>query len=257
LSQHYDIFNPAFDEILQQVNDACSKLNIDFYIAGAVARDYHLNKIDDYSPSRKTADIDIAVMVADEETYIKLKESLIASKKFIQHKEPIKLLFNNAIELDLLPFGDIENEGVTQLTKQTNFVLGVEGFGLLNNFTEKTPWNNKVEVRICSLEGIILLKLIANDERPQRTKDLADIQSIIKLYFDVESDVIYSENYDLLELYDVEDIKGYKSSICAHVIGRKLKTILKKDEKLNQRIITILKKDKGEFWNNILTGLTE
>jgi hypothetical protein len=60
----------------------------------------------------------------------------------------------------------------------------------------------------------------------------------------------------MMDLYDT-DYKAYIPNISAHVIGRKLKTVLIKDQKLSGRIISILKKDKDSFWENLLSGLLE
>lgn len=256
MTQNSDIFDPAFDEILKHVNQEASYLGIDFYLAGAVARDYHLNKSGDYTPSRRTADIDIAVMVATEDEFCILKDRLIETGHFEEHKEPIKLIYKKSVELDLLPFGDIEEAGITRLTKPKLFTLDMPGFSILNEHAEQIQWSDNVQARVCSLEGIVLLKLIAHNDRPQRTKDLIDIQQIIKLYFDVYSNGVYENHFDLMELYPTDD-NDYKQQVCAHVIGRKLKIILSVDKQLLKRVITILQEDKDSFWSNILKGIDE
>lgn len=250
------IYNPAFSEILEHVNREATILGINFYLAGAVARDYHLSKSGEYIPSRRTEDIDIAVMVANEEQFIQLKKRLVETKLFKEHTEPIKLIFKEALELDLLPFGDIEESGVTKLTKPKIFTLEMPGFTLLNEYTEEAKWNERLKAKVCSLEGLVLLKLFANHDRPQRTKDLIDIQLIIKLYFNLFSEEVYEIHFDLMNLYDTHDV-AYISKICAHVIGRKLKMILQKDELLLKRTIEILKLNKDGFWDNMLIGLIE
>lgn len=256
MPQHSNIFNPVLEDVLTYVSRAAIACEIDFYLAGAVARDYHLSKDSRYEPSRKTEDIDIAVMVATEEKFILLKQQLLATGFFEEQREPIKLIYKNSIELDLLPFGDIEDAGVTTLMHPKAFTMDMHGFMLLNDHTENAAWSNDINVRVCSIEGIVLLKLIANNDKPQRTKDLIDIQQIIKLYFDIYSDDVYEMHFDVMKLYDTND-RDYKQKICAHVIGRKLKTILIKDPQLLQRITSILQQDKDAFWSELLKGLLE
>ncbi|MBL7888482.1 MAG: nucleotidyl transferase AbiEii/AbiGii toxin family protein [Bacteroidia bacterium] len=256
MTQNSNIFDPAFDEILRHVNKEATALKIEFYLAGAVARDYHLNKLANYTPSRKTADIDIAVMVTSEVEFSKLKESLIQTGNFEEHNEPIKLIYKKSIELDLLPFGDIEKEGITTLTKPKIFVLDMPGFAILNKYAEQVQWSDEVNARVCSIEGIVLLKLIANNDRPERTKDLIDIQQIILIYFEAFSDDVYEHHFDLMEKYNTSD-RDYIQQVSAHVIGRKLKKVLNSEEDLMKRIIHILKDDKDLYWKNILSGLTE
>ena len=252
-----NIVNPLLKEILWYINEAAVPLGIDFYVAGAVARDYHLSKMPDYIPSRRTEDIDVAVMVANEEEFIQLKKALINTLLFKEHKEPIKLIYKDSIELDLLPFGDIEESGITRLTQPKIFTLDMPGFFLLNEFTELVQWNEEFKAKVCVLEGIVLLKLIAYNDKPQRTKDFIDIQQIIKHYFYITSDDIYEHHFDLLELYDENDLQGYIPKVCAHVIGRKLKVMLQTDAKLNERIHGILNNSEQNFWENILKGLSE
>lgn len=251
-----NIVNPLLKEILGHINVAALPLGIDFYVAGAVARDYHLSKMPDYIPSRRTEDIDVAVMVANEEEFIQLKKALINTALFKEHKEPIKLIYKDGIELDLLPFGEIEESGITRLTKPKTFTLDMPGFSLLNEFTEIVQWDEELQAKICAIEGIVLLKLIAYNDKPHRTKDLVDIQQIIKHYFDITSDEIYENHFDLMELYDTND-RDYMPKVCAHVIGRKLKVMLGTDEKLNERIQGILSNPEQSFWENILIGLSE
>lgn len=74
----------------------------------AIARDIQLG---DFVNTRKTNDVDIAIRVGDEKQFSILKKALIETGRFVAHEsEAIKLFHNGAIELDLLPFGDIEDE---------------------------------------------------------------------------------------------------------------------------------------------------
>lgn len=256
MTLHSEIIHTTLIEVLNYVNREAKLLSIDFYIVGAIARDYHFMKLGDYIPSRRTADIDIAVMVSNETEYIALKKALVKTGYFEEMSEPIKLIYNNSIEIDLLPFGDIETNGITLLTQPKIFTLEMPGFSLVNNYVEKSILSDQLETNICSIVGLVLLKLIAQDDRPQRTKDNADIQQIIKHYFDIYTYDIYEEHFDLMEKYDTND-RYYLQKICAHVIGRQLYEMLKNDRSLLNRVINILNKNKDDFWNNMLEGISE
>lgn len=242
------------EEILSQVSNACRYLGIDFYLAGAVARDYHLSRDESYIPQRITADIDIVVVVGDEKQFIGLKELLISRGEFRQHSEPIKLIYKDGFELDLLPCGAIEENGETRLTRPKLFVLDMPGFALLNDLAIEIQWSENVNARVCPLEGIVLLKLLAWDNRKERTKDLFDIDTIIKLYFDNHSSEVYDTYYDVLINNDNRN-PDYTTVVCAEVIGIKLKAILEPDAGLRARIINILEKDERPFWSDMLRGL--
>lgn len=239
------------------MKSAAEELGIDFYLVGAIARDHHLSKSEHYKISRKTADIDIAVMVADEDEFHLLKQTLIAKGNFEEGEDPIQLIYANTAEIDLLPFGDIEVRGETHLTRPRAFVMDVPGFALLNSFTEQMVLSEKHTVRVCELEGIVILKLLAWDDRNERTKDILDINQIVDSYFNIESDTVFDEHNDVTGFYDPNELHHYTSKVSAHVIGRKMKNILKSEELLQERIISILKKERGKYWKQILAGLTE
>jgi len=254
LTRNSEIFNPYVEEILSQVSSACRELGVDFYLVGAVARDYHLSRDESYTPKRITADIDVVVVVADEKQFIALKEQLISKGEFRQHNEPIKLIYKDGFELDLLPCGAIEENGETRLTNPKVFVLDMPGFALLNELAVNVQWSENVNARVCPLEGIVLLKLLAWDNRQERTKDLFDIDTIIKLYFDNHSSEVYDTYYDVLVNNDSKN-PDYTTVVCAEVIGIKLRAILKPDAALRERVINILEKDERPFWSDMLRGL--
>ncbi|MDZ7773066.1 MAG: hypothetical protein U5K31_10070 [Balneolaceae bacterium] len=57
-----------------------------------------------------------------------------------------------------------------------------------------------VQFRVATLPAILLLKLIAYDDRPEkRTQDPGDIRGIIRNYFDIEDRMIYDHHNDLFE----------------------------------------------------------
>lgn len=144
----------AFERVLK-------KLNIDFYLVGALARDIGLSVNPRLASKRKTNDVDIAIFVASEQQFCQVKQALIATGEFAAHEtESIKLFYMGAIELDLLPFGDIENkERETRLKQPRLFVMDVPGFREVFPDAEQYKLNDEVTLKVCPLEGIVLLKL--------------------------------------------------------------------------------------------------
>jgi predicted nucleotidyltransferase len=112
-------------------------------------------------------------------------------------------------------------------------------------------------IRVCSLEGIVLLKIIANADNPSRTKDITDIEHIVNVYFELNDDRIYEEFNDVLELYDVGDM-DYLGLVSARVIGRIMGQLLTGSPALRQRVLDILQsKFSGRCWQEISEGVTE
>jgi predicted nucleotidyltransferase len=63
--------------------------------------------------------------------------------------------------------------------------------------TESVEMGNQA-FRVCTLAGIVLLKFISYDDRPEhRSKDIIDIGAILLHYFDIVEDDIYQNHNDL------------------------------------------------------------
>lgn len=242
-------------EMLTSMEPVLKSLGIDFYIVGAIARDVQLG---DLINTRKTKDVDIAIRLGDEKQFIALKELLIASGDFEAHpKEAIKLFYKSALEIDLLPFGDIENEErEIHLSDPTLFVINMPGFREAYPFVTELNLQTGQQLKICSLEGLVMLKLIAYGDKPSRTKDIADIEHIIQNYFDLFQDNVYDDHFDAMDLYETENSE-YLALVGARVIGRKIKLILNNDEVLLHRIVNTLQKRPTTTWEALLFGLKD
>lgn len=106
-----NILHPSVVAMLKDMEAVFSIFNLEYYLVGAIARDIQLFSNIEATPARKTKDVDVAVMIQDEEQFYAMKDALIATGDFQAHPtEAIKLIYMNSIELDLLPFGEIESE---------------------------------------------------------------------------------------------------------------------------------------------------
>lgn len=99
-------------ELLRAVVPVLEQIGIDYFVVGAFARDIELlSRGYDASPSRKTKDIDLAVMVGSTKEYESLKKAIVELSEFkASEDEPYRVLFRNAYEVDFLPFGGIVDE---------------------------------------------------------------------------------------------------------------------------------------------------
>ena len=170
------ILAPAIAELLADLEAVFSKFGIDFYLVGAVARDINLSANEQLTSNRGTKDVDLAVKISDEGQYNQVKAALVETGIFEAHEtEAIKLMYKNNIEVDLLPFGEIEQPNRNVKLTNPTFVLNMPGFTEVYPFVKDFALENGQIVKVCTMEGIILLKLIAHNDRPQRTKDIVDI----------------------------------------------------------------------------------
>ncbi|QEC41635.1 hypothetical protein [Pseudobacter ginsenosidimutans] len=246
-----DMLN-AFQKIVQ-------KLEIDFYIVGAIARDIRLSANQGMMPKRQTKDVDIALFISSESQFNQLKEELLATGEFTAHPtEAIKLFFKQSIEVDLLPFGEIENKArEAKLEKPRLFVMDVPGFWEILPYAEAFDINGVEGLKVCTLEGLVLLKLIANDDTPSRIKDITDIEHIVSVYFELCMEDIFSHHADAAELYPTT-ANNYMELAASRIIGRKIRGILDQSEDLQKRILSILnKRTTGELWQAMANGMQD
>lgn len=223
-------------DVFASLNRALETLEIDFYLIGALARDTWFAQKG--IRALGTKDIDFAVLVSDESKYQKLRNFLIQEEDFTESSSNEYVLFNSqGHQIDLLPFGAVEIEGKKIVDSQGFFHTNISGFKeVYEEGTEEVNFDGEYNFKVSTLAGIVILKLIAYDDRPEiRSNDVGDIAAIIRHYFDLESDLIYDNHEDLFagEEQNLEHI-------AARVLGRQMKLILNRNALLKERIISIL-----------------
>lgn len=245
-------------EMLHEMETVFKKFNIEYYLAGAFARDVQFQTKNSEIFIRKTDDIDLAVCISHEEKYNEVMEALVATGSFTRdEKEIIKLHYRLGKEVDLIPFGEIENaERVVHLTKPKSFTLQMPGFAEAFPFIEIIKSGNLI-LNTCPVEGLVMLKLISWDDRPHRTHDLDDIDKIVDAYFDWNADEVYEFHTDIFDKYEKTKPAMWQPVIGAHIIGRKMKPMLANSPELLSRVLSILEKKENPRWTALQNGLKE
>jgi len=232
-----EIRQEGLKEILDILEEVFSKVGVDFYyLIGATARDLWFQK--EGIKSRATKDIDFAVLISNQNQFENIKRLLKNEYGFSQVKDnEFTMVTPKGTTLDILPFGAVEvNDGEVIVAGQGMHNIKVNGFEEVANGGIIEVTHEKYKFKIASLPSIILLKLIAYDDRPEvRTKDAGDIAQVIKVYFEIESELIYDEHNDLFDEGN-ENLEV----LSAEVIGRTLNPILAENKLLKDRIIYIL-----------------
>jgi len=236
---------PSLQLLLEALERGFKRFAIDFYLVGAVSRDVWMNGINNIAPLRATTDLDFAVYINDKGLYEQLKEYLVTAEGFTSRKQnSFVLIYTDGTEVDLMPFGAIEDE---------NRKVTVEGFGftsihvdgLKEVFEQGLPeiaLDGARPFKFCTLPGIVLLKLIAWDDRPEdRRDDIIDISDVLSHFFEMCKELIYEEHNDLFE-NPAKDLLF----IGAHVLGREIKKITLRDEKLHARVQRILEQNTAD-----------
>lgn len=246
----------ALKDVFDALESAFTAADSDFYIIGALAKDIWYAKRD--IVSRQTNDIDFAVLVGSNEDYEAIKGFLIENKGFTDSKNnPFVFHDPSGIQIDIIPFGEI------QIAEGVPFVRTTPGNTEANGFmevyhtgTEEAVLGTGHRFEVASLPSIVLLKLIAFDDRPEmRSKDAKDIAEIIFHFPELNTDLFYSDNYAGL-FADGEKEKS-EEEISAIVIGSEIGKITSKNNSLTNRVKEILQKhidarERSIFIRNML-----
>lgn len=223
--------------VLEALERGFLKFGIDYYLVGAVAREVWMRGIHDITSTRATSDIDFAILIRDSEHYDTLQSYLISKEGFSSVREnAFVLIAPNGIEIDLLPFGAIEKEGKVAVKGMGMTTIHLDGMReVYEEAVLDVTFENTITFKVCTLPGIVLLKLIAWDDRPEmRSSDLADIADILSHFFYIYDELIWSQHHDLF------DQNLSLDRISARVLGREMGKILCRNEGLKLRILDML-----------------
>ncbi|MGN6601386.1 MAG: nucleotidyl transferase AbiEii/AbiGii toxin family protein [Ginsengibacter sp.] len=231
--------DPSIGNMLSALEAAFEKFGIDFYLVGASARDAWISGIHLKNPGRATKDIDIAIVVNDKVQFQQLKDYLTTEEKFQPIKEnAFVLIYDGMLQLDLLPFGSIEDEDRRVHVDGSGYTkIDVPGFAeVFEAGLPEMELENGNRFKFCTLPGIALLKLLAWEDRPEgRTKDILDISEILDHFFSINDREIWEHHSDLFADEDVD-----LTEIGARVLGRQMRKIAIKNGSLYKRIDQLL-----------------
>ena len=224
-----------FDELDTAFSDA----GVDFYLIGAIAKEYWFDQ--GGKTSAGTKDIDFAVLIARDEDYENIRDHL-KRKGYAEIKNNAYVLISPAgLQVDILPFGKIEIDETVQLADGGWTSIRVNGFKeVYNAGTETAELSTGHRFKAATLPSVVLLKLIAYDDRPEvRAKDAKDVASIIQHFFQLQSDFIYAHHQNVF----VGELETDIVQIGAIVIGRELNRLCADNEFLKKRIQSILERE--------------
>ncbi|MBU2320692.1 MAG: nucleotidyl transferase AbiEii/AbiGii toxin family protein [Gammaproteobacteria bacterium] len=199
--------NPAFEPVLNIIIDVTTQLDIPYFIAGATARDLLLFHVFGRDPGRKTHDIDTAILVSGWDSFASVKSALLDSG-LSETKLPHRLMHESSgLPIDIIPFGAIADKiGEIQWPPEHAVTMSVTGFQEALDHAVLVDIGQGVSVRVASLAGLVLLKLMAWQERRLETnKDVTDFLTILTEYPNVEFDRLYDDFIPAEKLnYDIE-----------------------------------------------------
>ena len=204
--------------------------------------------------------MDIGILVPNWDQFTKLKELLVGTGKFIpDEKRTQRVWYDNSFPVDIVPFGELsqEDDKISWPPDHT-FEMSVKGFDECYKHSLNVKLSSRPDfiVRVASLAGIAILKIISWDDNPgRRSKDAIDLFFIMKNYLDAGNDErLFNEALDIIEEEDSDyDLASARflgrdmGKIISHATKNFILEILEREnnQKQNHRIVLdVLKSDQ-------------
>ncbi len=234
----------GLSELLTSLDKAAVIAHVDFFLIGAVARDIWMHARHEVREWRMTADVDVAVMVADVAHYRALTKAMVTNGNFraIEGYE-YTFLTPFGVQVDILPFGgSLEVEGKVRERDASGSEIWVNGFREVYELgVEDVAFENGRTYKVATLPAIVILKFRAYDDAPElRVKDIVDIGYILKHYEVIVEAEIFEDHLDLV-------VDGYDGGLAAaRVLGRQIQRIVGRDSAIARRLEGILNRSIGD-----------
>lgn len=229
---NYKELKPVLDAVAQ----ALDALEINYYMIGALARQIWYEKAK--KSFRTTKDVDYGILVGSIQEFEAVKTYLVEQKGYTPGKEnPFVLISPEGFQVDLLPFGEIEQAGQVVIERTGMSTIQAHGMKeVYENATEQVTLEIGNTFKAATLPGIVLLKLIAYDDRPERRqKDAQDIGNILNNFFELYENLIFENHSDLFGNEQQELL-----NISSMALGREISAIAASNNDLHQRLARIL-----------------
>jgi predicted nucleotidyltransferase len=204
------IGNPLLVELLRKLTDSFSKMDKEFYVIGATARDIVMQQLLDTESKRRTRDLDIAIAIPDWDTFEQVKQSLIVDG-FEKSRDMQQRFYYGEYELDIVPYGVVAKDDDNIYCPPEEVVaMSVKGFDEVLSEAITVSIDDDFKIKIASLHGLFLLKFNAWLDRNAKTsKDAEDMSFIFSNYFLANLErKIHQEVYDW-ENFDDYIVGGY------------------------------------------------
>lgn len=234
---------------LTSLREACQDLGVEFFVIGALARNLHLQHLNDTEVPRRTRDVDVAVAVDGWDAYAALRNRLTTEYNFTDEDPKQRIRSPEGVQVDLVPFGAIaDSSGQIRFPPDDRPEMTVLGLEEALRTTISVTFDNRGTTEIVSLPALGLLKLIAWDERPrERVHDAQDLCFILRTYFDVKLDTIVERHADL---FDKDKFR--RPIVSARAYGREIVPLLQESDALREHVIRILERETADVHQSSL-----
>lgn len=208
-TRHLADLDPASASVIVELAQAVEAIGACFMIVGAFARDIWLCHCHGIPPSRKTEDIDFATAVESWEHYDKLRNYLLEVRGFRPSRKPTqpqRLQAPNGVDLDLLPFGGVEEfEDSDRVIRWPVDQSTMSVVGFQDALEAAVPFAIRFDhveyaVSVLTVPSLVVLKLIAWEDRVHdtqaRRKHVKDVYLVIDNYAAMNTDRVDEIDWD-------------------------------------------------------------
>lgn len=224
-----------FPEVLAAVADLARCAGVDLILVGATARDVALAAEGYDAVLRATNDIDIAIAVADRDSF----GAFVAGLERASIANPHKFLVHG-LEVDVVPFGGIEREDRT-IEWPDGTRMNTLGFAEALQCALELRLPDGVALKVASLPAQAALKIFAWADRGDWTnRDAVDLRTLMHAYSDGRrlNDVYDEQHYGLLERYEYE-----VRLVGAHLLGADVRRYL--GATVATRCVDVIEEDRS------------
>ena len=220
---------------LRALKELCKHMNADLVIIGAIAYQIHFS--DD---ELKTGDIDFAIAL-DLVDFAKLQADLSALGWAQEKNREERWRSRRGALLDLIPAGKALRESKRFTWPKSEFTMSLEGFDHAFSEAQLETVADELVLPVIPPIVLMLLKIIAFMDDPQRRKHLFHIRALLSRY-QADSDRVFTEA--------IIDAGLEYSLASAFLLGRDLRALCTEEEmELVRRFIALVgDEDKSPWW---------
>ncbi|MBQ6742463.1 MAG: hypothetical protein IJR04_07790 [Bacteroidales bacterium] len=177
--------NELLVETLQALSECYAALGEEVYVVGAAARDIAMRLLNVSDTPRRTLDLDVAVALDNWSQYEHLSQ-LLLQNHFVKAPEQQRFYYvgpqeKNRYEVDIVPFGEVEHDGMIAWPPEGSPVMSVRCFSEVMNHADRVTVEGEFSFRLASLSGQFLVKLDTwSDRRMKTKKDAADMAFLLQ-----------------------------------------------------------------------------
>jgi len=201
--------NDALFETIVALSSVLETIGQPLYIVGASARDIAMKVLKLDASSRRTQDLDVAIMLENWNDFDELVQRL-EWNGFKRYRDTQKFYYKGMdgsldYEVDVVPFGNIAEDEMIKWPPDGNPELSVRCFTDIMEHAIDICIEEVAVVRIAPIAGQFLIKLDAwNDRHLKADKDASDMFVILDRYYYYTLEY-YPENFAEIDLSIVTD----------------------------------------------------